>query len=294
MTENNKEKEYALFTGCVVPIHLPHIEKLSRQVFSKLGIKIRDLDFTCCPVYSVRDIDEQEWLIIAARNLALAEEKSLDIISLCNGCSQTLIEVHELLKDNDLRKEINEKLKPFKKQYNGNINVYHFMMFFDEIKEKIKPLIKNQFKGFKIATHTGCHLLRPSKIIGFDNAENPEKFDEFVEMLGAKSVDYNTKTLCCGSTMITREKPMSVAMMKDKLEELNHKKIDLLTVCCPSCFIQYDKNQILVKVKYKHDYKIPVIHIMQLLGLALGMNQEQVFLKNNRSLKQDIIQKIVQ
>ncbi|MBN2422081.1 CoB--CoM heterodisulfide reductase subunit B [Candidatus Woesearchaeota archaeon] len=290
--EKAEEKTYALFLGCVIPIQIPHIEKLARDLLPKLGINIVDADFSCCPFYGVRDIDEKEWLVTAARNLALAEEQKIDIISLCNGCSQTLIEANHALQDKELRAEINEVLKKINKQYNGTVKVYHFLMVFDSMKDQIKALIKKPFHGLKIATHTGCHLLRPSKIIGFDEPEDPKKFDDFVKLIGANSVDYHHKALCCGYTQVTNEKDMSLDLMKDKLDELNEKRVDALTVCCPSCYLQYDKNQVLIRSKFKVEYKIPVIHALQLLGLAIGMRADEVFLQKNRSITEDFMQKI--
>ncbi|MBU0756521.1 MAG: CoB--CoM heterodisulfide reductase iron-sulfur subunit B family protein [Nanoarchaeota archaeon] len=288
-----EEKKYALYLGCVIPTQMPHIEKLGKVVLPKLGFSLVDAEFTCCPYYAVKDIDEKKWLVAAARNLAVAEEKGFDIISLCNGCSQTLIEAkHMLDEDRDLRIEINKELAVIGKEYKGKVSVRHFMMVLDEYREKIKELTVRPFSGYLFATHTGCHLLRPSQILGFDNPEDPKKFDEFVEALGANALDYQHKALCCGSAQLTREKDMALSMMKDKLEELKEKKADALAVCCPSCFLQFDKNSVLLKAKYKEDMKIPVMHALQMLGLALGMSTAEVFAEKNRSMNPEFLKRL--
>ena len=267
--------KYALFTGCVIPIQTPFIEKLARDVFVKLDVGLVDLDFTCCPYYSVRDVDEQEWLVGAAYNLALAEKNGLDILTLCNGCSQTLIEANYALQDADELAKVNERLKKAGLQYNGKTKVLHFMMLLEQINDKVKETSLKSLDGLKVATHTGCHILRPSKILAYDDAENPKKFDELVALLGGMTVDYKTKTLCCGSSMITKYKDMSLAMLKEKIIDLQN-KTDMLAVCCTSCFLQYDKNQVLLRMKKK----LPVVHIIQLLAYSLGIDP---LLENNRS-----------
>lgn len=270
----------------------PFIEKLGRDLLAKLGVTITDLDFTCCPYYAVKDVSEKEWLVAAARNLAVAEKNKTDIISLCNGCSQTLIEANEILKDKEKLAEINGQLKKVGLEYKGTVKVLHFMMLLSQEQEKIKQLIKKPLRGVRVATHTGCHLLRPSKVIGYDSAEDPKRFDELVSLLGAISVDYLEKTTCCGSTMISKDKDMSLEMMKVKLSDIHQSGADCLSVCCPSCFMQYDRNQILLKSKYNLEFKVPTVHILQLLGIAFGHSVEEVFLNTNRSMTEELLIKL--
>jgi heterodisulfide reductase subunit B len=176
---------------------------------------------------------------------------------------------------------VNERLKKVNLQYNANINVYHFMMLLNEKKDEIKKLVKRQLNGIRIATHTGCHLLRPSRIIDYDNSENPVKFDELIELLGGIPVEYKSKTLCCGNSMITVSKNMSLEMVKDKFEELSSLDIGCLAVCCPSCFLQFDRNQVLLRASYSTNYEIPVIHILQLLSVSFEL--ENAYLNMNKS-----------
>ena len=293
-TNEPKVRKLAYFPGCVIPIQLPQIEKLARDILPKIGIELTDLNFSCCPSGGVKDIDDHEWLLTGARNLAVAEEEKLDVVSVCTGCAQTLIEAnHELKEDRDLKNAINDELSVIGKKFNGKINAFNLMHILSEMKDNIAGMVKVPLTGLRISTHPGCHLLKPSKIIGYDDAEHPHKFDEFVEALGAKAVDYTKKTVCCGASALAREREMSLAMMKDKLDQLNEKNIDLLTMTCPTCYNQFDKNAKIMKKAFDDvDYTIPVVHILQLLGLALGMTTEEVFLKKNRSVNSEFVEKI--
>ncbi|MHA2407709.1 MAG: CoB--CoM heterodisulfide reductase iron-sulfur subunit B family protein [Candidatus Ranarchaeia archaeon] len=289
MTE---DKEYALYLGCVLPIQLPFLEKLARDILPKIGIETQDFDFSCCTTDSVRDISENAWLLSGARNLAIAEEKGLDILSFCNGCSKTLTEVHHQLKDKELRNEVNQRLGKIGKEYRGKVKVIPFMELFDQHKDQIKSLITNPLRGLKIATHTGCHLLRPSDQMNYDDAEHPVKFDNFVRLLGGFPVDYQHKTLCCGSSQTIRMPKMAHGMVNHKITELGEKGAEALAVCCPSCYLQYDRTQLQLKKNNPNLKRIPVVHSLQLLGLAMGMSHEEVFLKKNRSITPELIQQV--
>ena len=80
MTEVTQEvkgvKKYAFFIGCTIQVRLPYIERLARDIFRNMGIELVDLDFTCCPTARiVKDVDIMSWLLIAARNIAVAEKE---------------------------------------------------------------------------------------------------------------------------------------------------------------------------------------------------------------------------
>jgi heterodisulfide reductase subunit B2 len=277
-----EDKIYALFPGCVIPTQVPFIEKLSGDIFSRIGLDIRRLDFNCCPYNGVKDADEEAALVLSARNLALAEKENASILSLCNGCAQTLIEANETLKSNsDMLFSVNKKLKRLDLEYKGTAEVLHFMMVFDHDKDSIRKNIKRPLAGLRIATHTGCHLLRPSRIIGFDSPEQPMKFDELIALLGATPVKYDSNALCCGNSAISLNKEMSLAMMNEKVSGLQNAGADCLAVCCPSCFIQFDRNQLLLKQAYGLSNLIPTVHIFQLMLLAFG--EDNAFFEQNRS-----------
>ena len=129
-------KEYKLFAGCTIGNRIPFIEASARLVFNKLGIQISDAPFSCCPdVTGFKSFDSFGWLLMGARNLCLAEAEGKDIITLCNGCANTLRGVSYQLKHDSHKKEkINDELAKIGRKYQGTIDIKHFV---DVLKEDI-------------------------------------------------------------------------------------------------------------------------------------------------------------
>jgi heterodisulfide reductase subunit B len=287
MTEENQQEEkkpekYAFFIGCTIQYRAPYIEKLAREIFKSMGIGLADLDFVCCPTSRIaRDVDIDTWLLIAARNLATAEKEGLPILSMCTGCTQTLVEARHKLEDIDTRKAINAKLKSQGLEYKGISDIKFYAQLIHEKKDSIKVLKQ---LPLKIATHSGCHILRPSKRLQFDDPENPVKLDQLVAFLGADPVDYRNKSLCCGFPIYDVDEEAANKMMRDKLAGLD---ADLLTVVCPTCFEYYELRQkhIADEMGFK---PILVMHYLQVLGLAMGMTGEEIGYENLR-LKDDAL-----
>ena len=189
-------KTYALFLGCNIPIRLKQYETSSRAVLRKLGVKLVDIpDFNCCG-YPLRNIDLEAFVLSSARNLALAEKQNLNIMVLCKCGYGTMRMADYLMReDESLRKEINGILAKDGLKYEGGIQISHFLkVLFDDVGiDAIERRITRPFKDLKIATHYGCHALRPSKVVDFDNPEAPSLFDRLVEVTGAESVDWSAK-----------------------------------------------------------------------------------------------------
>ncbi len=267
----SEKQRWAFFRGCLIPIKLPHLEACARRVFPSLGIELVDLDFTCCPPTPVREADEFRWLTIAAHNLALAERASLDILTICNGCAQTLIEANHILTSNpDVLSKVNARLERVGSRYEGNVKVKHFLMVLHGMEERIKSSIKEPLRGLKVAAQPGCHILRPSGIIQFDDAERPVKLDQMIGWLGARPVDYDLKASCCGQSFLPIDRQACYRVMADKLEQV--KGADCLTTGCPMCFQQFDFNQRVLGPALG----MPILFYCQLIGLAQGLSLDDV------------------
>lgn len=267
---------YALFAGCTIPVLLPHLEAVSRRALPEVGIELVDLPFTCCPTVAVREVDENAWLVMAARNLAVAEEAGLDIVTLCNGCAQSLREAQRELEDAARRDSVNAALSVVGRRYRGTVRVHHFAMLLHEMRDALVSRADGRLEGLRVASHPGCHLLRPSGVMGFDDPERPVKYDEIVEALGATAVDYPEKSQCCGFKLFDSDRDASARVIADKVDAAAAVGADVLLVGCPSCFQQFDRNQLVAQRATGREHALPVLFLTQLLGLALGLTGDEV------------------
>jgi len=278
--------EYTLFLGCIIPARFPFMEKSTRLVLSKFGCVLHDLDgATCCPTKSIiKPMGNMSWYVTAARNLALAERAGHNLLIPCNGCYSTLKTVDvEMRVNHGLREQVNTVLSSAGLKYNGSIEVKHLVeVLHDDIGiSNIKQQITKPFDGMKLAAHPGCHMLRPSSSIFFDDPNKPKKFDALIDALGAKSIDYETKMLCCGGNLNTADEPDEAsALARMKLQEVT-KKADALALTCPSCFMQYDSRQYLL-AKSGEKLNVPILFYPELLGLAMGFTTQELGMDMHR------------
>lgn len=269
---------YALFLGCTIPTKEFGYEASTRRVCDALGIDLEDLEgYICCGYPAETPIAHDTWLTMAAYNIALAEEKGLDIVAPCNGCFNSLKKANTFLKrDPELLERINEFLSKLDRNFKGTVEVKHLAEVLYEHREKIREKVKKPLQNISVAPHLGCHIVKPSEVMQVDDPNNPKILDELVEMTGAKSLNYIDKNMCCGNVLRGLEEEVSVSMAKEKLMNIKDANADCMTTICPACHLQYDIGQLEIKSKYKEEYNIPVLHYPQLLGLALGLNPEEL------------------
>lgn len=290
-------KELSLFLGCLIPNRYPGIEKATKLVLDRLGIKWGELEeAACCPAPGVfRSFDKATWLTLASRNLVLAENKNTDILTICNGCFSSLMDANNTLKNDDTaRSEVNTHLKKINRKFNGTIDVRHIIEFLHtEIgTEKLSREIEKPFE-LNVAIHYGCHLMKPTKDRKLGSFERPVFFDELVEALGAVSVSYDGKNNCCGAGGGVRSAMLdtSLEMVEYKLDKIQKSGVDCIVDACPFCHLQYDGGQVEL-AKSGNEYNIPVVHYSQLLGMALGYSPEEVGLHLNQVINPEFEEKI--
>ena len=271
-----KAEEYKMFQGCVIGNRIPFIEASARKVFDKLGINTSDAAFACCPdPVGFNSTDHLSWLAMGARNLTIAESEGKNIISLCNGCFQTLKLVNEELKHDDHEKEkINTLLKNIGKEFKGTIDVKHFVEVLHESIEKIKENVTKDLSGIKVACHTGCHYNRPSEKVQTDDPMKPVKLREIVAAVGAIPVDYEEEMLCCGTGVGNTEEEPAMQILSNKLTSVMNTGAEALIVNCPACYQQFDNNQKKAEKIDEKTFGIPVLYITELLALAFGENPD--------------------
>jgi len=285
------------FWGCMIALKYPQMEKAVRYSMEKLGVElVDDSRFSCCPdpIY-FKAADKLTWLTLAARNIALAEEHELDIITMCSGCTSTLCEAnYHLKKDPELREKINRSLKSIGREFRGTINVRHVVTLLrDDIgMEKLKHSIQSPLKDVNVAIHYGCHLLKPSEIMRVDDPVIPKILQELIEITGATPINHQEYLLCCGKACQDHE--LMLNMSADVFESIHASKADCLGLICPTCFDSFDLGQIRVSRKVNKEYNLPVIYYFQLLALAQGASLEEIGIKYHKILPREFVVKLQQ
>ena len=296
MTET---QQYALFLGCVMPNRFPNIEKSIRVVLPKLGIDLVDLEgASCCPAPGVvRSFDEPTWLALASRNLALAENMGLDIVTGCNGCYGTFKEaLHIVHEKPDRLKDVRKILKDVGVKYKANVDARHLVELLYELgPSEIQKHVTNPLDGLRVGVHYGCHLLKPSKLRPWKQTERPTFLDELVEATGAESVKYQDKFLCCGAGGGVRSSSAAVStdIAREKLDHMIEVGVDAIVDVCSFCHLQYEVSQAqLNKELGEQRYQIPVIYYTQLLGLAMGIDPVELGLDKHVISTEPFLDKI--
>lgn len=291
------DNKYLLFMGCTIPARARNYELSSRAVAKKCGIEfVEEPQFFCCG-FPVKNADFMACVLMAARNIAIAEQKGLDICSLCSACTGVLSEVNEHLKhDEEMRKEVNEKLAKINPDYKveGKITVKHFarILFEDAGPEKIKELAEKPLAMLKIAPHYGCHYLKPSDVHKWDNVEDPQTLDQLVTAAGAESVQYTDKKFCCGGALLAFDQDTALSVGNHKLECIKETGADAITLICPFCAVTYDDNQRTIEAKFEKEYKIPVLYLPQVLGLSMGIPAKELGMQFNKVKTKELLAKV--
>ena len=286
--------EYKLFEGCVIGNRIPFIEASSRKVLDKIGVQTSQAPFACCPdPTGVKCFDNMAWLTMGARNLCLAESEGKPIISLCNGCANTLRGVQHQLKHDSLKKEkVNAELAKIGKEYKGSIDVIHFVDVLKDNLDKVKGAITKQMSNLKIACHPGCHYMRPVEWMESDDPMHPKNLKEIVAATGANVVDYDELALCCGNAVAGPFPEHGDAILKQKMDSIKKAGADAIVVNCPACFQRFDTSQRDLSKKFDTEYNIPVLYVTELIALAMGVSSEDIGMKNHRVRRNTAIENL--
>jgi heterodisulfide reductase subunit B len=275
-------KRYTVYLGCMIPMRFPSIELSARLVFEALGAELVDLEgYTCCPDPVLSRLAESDFsLALSARNLALASKLGNDLLVLCNGCYETLVEAEEQLRENaEARKKINLILKEHGLEYDGGVRIRAFMDLLNEDFgiEKISQQVKLR-KELKVAAHTGCHMLRS----GQHPRERIKLLDNLIKPTGASAVNYGKEMLCCGFPASTADENFALEnVIKPKFEAIMSAKAEAIVTGCPTCLYQLEASQ-LALAKCNINCGMPVLHLLELLALSFGNRPDKLGLETHR------------
>lgn len=287
---------YVLFLGCTIPARQPNYELSARKSLAKLGIKLVDLpNMTCCAPPPIQSIDLKTSQAIAAYNICLAEEVDLNIVTLCSGCFESLAMTNTMLKNNEeLKNEINEILAKAGKEFQGSVEVKHFLQVLTEDVgvDRLKESVSKPLNNLKVAAFYGCHALRPSELLKLDDPEQPRILENLIEILGAQSLEYRNKLKCCGGLLRGFSDDLALELAREKIVNTSKVGADCIATLCPFCFVALDIGQIQIRGKFHETYDMPVLHYSELLALSLGVPSEELAFETHKIKADKIISKI--
>ncbi len=272
---------YAFFPGCTTLARLWGYEIATRRVAERLGVELVDMPgSSCCGTTYLETLDHKTGLAMAARNICIAEDMGLDVVTVCNGCAEVLMKANkELKEDPELRGEVNEVLAKVGKEFRGTVEVKHFVrMLKDDIGlEKIESEVVTPLRGLRVGSHYGCHMLKPSDVMLYDDPEVPTTLDELVSVTGAESVPYPNKLECCTGPIMGIREDVTWSVGLEKVETVK-KYADIMVVACPFCYLTYERCQLVAE----ESPDVPIVHYPQLLGLALGIEYDELGFDGNK------------
>ena len=290
-----RKMKFAFYPGCTVESEQYAYEMSAREVFPKLGIQLIDVEgFSCCGC-PLQSVSLPAWSYLSARNLALAEKIGLDIFPLCNGCNLSFRELGPYLETNhNLKERLKTLLSSEGLPFTGNVKSWHILEVLHDVVgvEKIQSLVSRPLKGLKLATHYGCHALRPGEIEILDDPEDPHYLEELIAPLGAKVEDYPERLDCCGQGLAITAGKTVLTISGAKLKAIQDHGFDAVITVCPFCMKMLDSKQNAIRVTTKTEINLPVLYYTQLLGLAMGISAEKLGLNLNLSPVGEVLKKL--
>ena len=273
--------KFALFTGCVARGATRELMLATIKSAEGLGIDFVEMkSAACCGAGVVSEKNPVLTDAINARTFALAEEQNLDLVTICSTCQGNLkkSECH-LDADAEYKDKINHVLNPGGHQYQGGkIKIKHFsnILATPEGKALLRQNIKRPLTGLKTAAFYGCYVLRPSELSEYEDPDNPKELEELFEILGATPVYYPSRIKCCGFPIIMMNKAASHELAGNALIEAVEGGADCVVTGCPLCHLSLDSYQPEIESLHQKHYSIPILHLPQLVALALGYTPEEI------------------
>jgi heterodisulfide reductase subunit B len=257
-------KEISYYPGCSLDGTAREYDESIRAVSSILGIQLHELeDWTCCGASSAHCTDEELAIDLAARNLAIAEKRNLDLLVPCVAC-------YSRFKWAEMEsKEHPEKIHF---AYRGNVPIRYALDFFCEgiILEEIKQKIKKPLTGLKVVCYYGCLTVRPPKMTGIKEYENPQHMDHLMELLGAEAIPWSYKADCCGASLQLTRTDIVRKLSGKLLSMAKEAEADCLVTGCTMCHANLDTRQDELEKEVGENLNLPILYFTELMGLALG------------------------
>jgi succinate dehydrogenase / fumarate reductase, cytochrome b subunit len=274
----------AYYPGCVAQESGKELDMATRWVCRTLGIELVEFpSFSCCGSGFVDEANEVLNVAINARNLAIAERAGLDLLTICSTCQGMLSLANLRLTDPKVRARVDGALKPLGIEYRGTTKVRHLLdvLTKDVGLDAIRARVKRPLEGLKVGAFYGCHLLRPADELGSESAEEPQSFENLLAAIGATPVYYRGRVMCCGFPIQFVKPDVASRIAGRQILDAKEHGAHAMATPCPLCHISLDAYQNQAEKAVGKPLDLPVFHLPQVVGLALGATPEELGLSRH-------------
>jgi succinate dehydrogenase / fumarate reductase cytochrome b subunit len=288
----------AYYKGCLASLSAKELDISTQALAPKVGLELVELErVTCCGAGDIHEAEPDYYLHLNARILAYAEETGCDtLMTVCNVCTLNLRQAnHQLRIDEKLLARVNENLQSVgAPAYSGGVDVQHFLWLVSagDGYELLKEAAQKGLKGLKIAPFYGCQILRPSKILGFEDPDKPASLERIIEACGGEAVDYPAKIKCCGFPIIQAREEVALAELIQPIEQAMEAGADAMVTPCPLCHLSLDAWQSKLRKQTGRDFQMPILHLSQLIGVAAGLEGADLKFKRHVVSVDPVVEKL--
>jgi len=288
--------KFALYPGCAAKGATPELYQSTMAIVGRLGIEVVELAASsCCGAGVVTEAEPDVALALNARNFAQAERLGLDVMTICGTCQGVMGAANKRLKSEPgLLDRINRLMEPDGIAYSGTIQVKHLLWIV--VREiglrQLGAQVVKSLQGLRIAPFYGCYILRPSWDLGFDDPENPTSLEQVIRVLGGEAVAYAGRTKCCGFPIILEKEAVAMAMSGANMKEAKDQGADCMVTPCPLCHMSLDIYQDRAGQAVNTALNLPILHLPQLLGLAMGIPSKELGLARHLIPVDSIVRRI--
>ena len=274
-------KKLAYYKGCLASLSAKELDVSTQALAPKVGYELIELDsVTCCGAGDIHEAEPDYYLHLNARILSYAQATGCDtLMTVCNVCTLNLRQAnYQLQIDADLRERVNDNLEQVGvPRYDGTVEVKHFLwLIAGESFAELQKVAHKGLKGLKVAPFYGCQILRPSKLMGFEDPDKPSSLERIIEACGGEAIDYPAKIKCCGFPIIQAREETALAELIQPIEQAMEAGADAMVTPCPLCHLSLDAWQSKLKKQTGKDFAMPILHLSQLVGVAAGLTDSEL------------------
>ena len=271
--------KFAYYPGCSARSTCAELNEATHRVAASLGLDLVQLDTaTCTGARELRAIDPLGFCILNVRILALAEREGLPLMTICNTCTLNVLDYAAFVDDSDLAMRINARLADEGLRYGGRTRISHFLwVLYEDIGEaRLRTLVKRPLTGLTVAAFYGCHITRPPQRYKFVDSRNSIALERLAEILGCRPIDYSGRTECCGFHTAAHDERVEIKLTGAHIQAAKVNGANSMVTPCPLCHTVLDGFQREIEQDMGQKLGMPVLHLPQLVGLALGLSPEEL------------------